>query len=187
MTEQTEHLTPKAMRTRAALLEAARLLIGQKGVDGVTVMAVCEIAEVGRTSFYNYFDGVTALTETVAANAAQDIKTRFDDLHQGQARGLARLERCLIMILEIATQDRETALLITSLAQNTSFVSDLLRHEIAQELNGANNLNHQQRSSLSGFLTISTLALCREIATGRIPQDQIALLTSIMLGTCKTE
>ena len=116
MTIAPADLTPKARRTRSALLSAARAEIGRSGVPGVTVMAVCARAEVGRTSFYNYFEDVEALVSAVAIEVAEEIKERFDRLHQDMPRGRARLEACLGMILETAVSDSETTRLLVSLS-----------------------------------------------------------------------
>ncbi len=191
MVKPRSDLTPKAKRTLSALLDAARAVIGRKGAAGVTVMEVCEMAGVGRTSFYNYFDDVGALIETVAIEAAEAVKTRFDALHEGRPRGLDRLERCLTMILSIAADDRETALLLTSLAQNTGAIRDLLNREIMEELGGAMqdgsiSLTADRHKALSQFLTISTLAITREIALKNMSSRQIAPQIAILLNACRT-
>lgn len=190
MAKPRSDLTPKAKRTLSALLDAARAVIGRKGVSGVTVMEVCELAGVGRTSFYNYFDDVGVLIETVAFETAEAVKTRFDMLHEDRPRGLDRLERCLTMILSIAADDRETALLLTSLAQNTGAIRDLLNREIMEELGGARrdgsiSLTGDRHKALSQFLTISTLAISREIALEHMSSSQIAAQVSILMNACR--
>ncbi len=183
-------LTPKAKRTRAALVSAARTLIGEKGATSLTVMEVCDVAGVGRTSFYNYFNDADALIEAVAVFAAEAVKDEFNALHEDVPRGLERLQQCLTMVLNIAADDPETALLITALAQSTSAIPYLLRYEITQELKGAVNAGSiswsaPKSDALAQFLTLSTLAICREIALGKLPKDQIAAHVGIMIGACK--
>jgi len=190
LAKPTTDLTPKARRTRASLIEAARVAIGKKGVLGVTVLEVCEAAEVGRTSFYNYFDDADQLVMSVVQDSAQSLKEQFDALHEGMPRGLGRLERCLQMILTLAVDDQETALLITSLSQSIDTKPDLLFQEINQELEGANqagelNLSKEHRMSLSQFLSISTMAICRDLALGRLSQDQIKSQVKHMLNACR--
>lgn len=43
------------MRTRAKLIDAAMQIIGRDGVDGATINAITEAADVGLGSFYNHF------------------------------------------------------------------------------------------------------------------------------------
>ena len=154
-------------------------------------MEVCDIAKVGRTSFYNYFEDADQLTASVVQEAAQSLKDQFDALHEGQPRGLARLESCLDMILNLAVDDRETAMLVTSLAQNTHTKPKLLHQEIEQELAGASrtgelSLTDKKRESLTQFLAITTMAICRELALGNLGKDQIASQVAIMISTCRS-
>lgn len=191
MAKPESDLTPKARRTRASLIKAARVVIGRGGVTGVTVMEVCDIAKVGRTSFYNYFEGADQLIASVIQETAQSLKDQFDALHEGQPRGLDRLESCLDMILRLAVDDRETAMLVTSLAQNAHTKPELLHQEIEQELMGANrtgalSLTVKKRESLTQFLTITTMALCRELALGNLGKDQIASQIAIMISACRS-
>ncbi|WP_171052693.1 TetR/AcrR family transcriptional regulator [Ruegeria sediminis] len=181
MAKPVENLTPKARRTRSDLLNAAREVIGHKGVGGVTVMDVCDVAGVGRTSFYNYFDGTDDLVAAVAAEVALDIKTRFDTLHAGEPRGLARLERCLNMLLDFAAEDPKTTLLLTSLAASDRPIRDLLHHEIQSELRGA---GLAQDAPAAGFLTTALLALCRDLAQNRVERDAIRAYVSMLMATC---
>ncbi|MFK8035777.1 MAG: TetR/AcrR family transcriptional regulator [Hyphomicrobiales bacterium] len=192
MAKPASDLTPKARRTRASLIEAARVVIGQEGVSGVTVMEVCDRAMVGRTSFYNYFEDADQLIWSVVEETSQSLKNQFDALHEGQSRGLARLERCLEMILNLAVDDRETAMLITSLSQNTHTKPKLLNQEIEKELAGANrtgelSLTDEKRESLTQFLAITTMAICRELALGSLGKDQITPQVGIMISACRSE
>ncbi len=191
MVKPIDDLTPKARRTRASLVSAARLIIGKNGVAGLNVMDVCDAAGVGRTSFYNYFDGANSLVETVASSAAEEVRENFNAQHEDVPRGLGRLKRCLEMILRIATDDRETALLLTSLADNSPTILNLLREEILNELVGAGLGRrgaqlHISIDALATHLAISELAICRKIALNEIPQDQIDSHVDFMLKACQS-
>lgn len=166
-------LTPKARRTRELLLDAGRKLTGQRGATGINVMAVCAEAEVGRTSFYNYFDDVEGLVATVATEAAREIKVRFDGLHAGQPRGRERLKSCLKMILTLAVEDPDRVLLLTSLAQSSPEVSGLLTSEIHAELSATDDPQIEDVTGLSDFLAITILALARQFAEGKLALDSL--------------
>lgn len=174
-------LTPKARRTRAGLVGAARVIVGQAGVDGVTVMSVCAEAGVGRTSFYNYFKDVEALVREVAITASVEVRDRFEALHAGRPRGLARLEACFAMLLGLAVNDPDSALLLTSLAARRPEVADLLRSEIAAELEGAG----RNDTALTDFLTVAVLALVREIAAGRMSGGAASAQVGLLMKVCQ--
>jgi len=56
---ETPQLTRTERRrqlTRTALVDAVRKLTAEKGVDAVTISEIAEEADVGKGSFYNYFD-----------------------------------------------------------------------------------------------------------------------------------
>ena len=181
MHSDPDDLTPKARRTRASLLVAGRRLFGLHGRAGVNVMAVCAEAGVGRTSFYKYFEDVEGLLDAVVLEAARDIKARFDKLHSGQPRGRERLKACLRMILSVAVEEPETALLLTSLAQTTSVIEDLIRSEIFAELSAASDPHIEDVLSLSGFLSIAILALARRFSEGNFANDSVDQHLRILL------
>jgi AcrR family transcriptional regulator len=66
-------------RTRRALLEAAREVIGEKGIDAATIGEIAERADVGFGSFYNHFgtkdDLVDALLEDAVVGHREVIDT----------------------------------------------------------------------------------------------------------------
>jgi AcrR family transcriptional regulator len=175
------NLTPKARRTRLSLLVAGRRLVGFHGRAGVNVMTVCAEAGVGRTSFYKYFEDVEGLLETVALEVASEIKAKFDHLHLKQPRGRARLKACLRMILSVAVEEPETALLLTSLAQTMPEIEGLIRSEISAELSAVSDPRIEDVVGLSGFLSITILALARHFSEANLAEDSVDQHLGILL------
>ncbi len=74
----------KKERTRSQLLEAAARLIGERGVDAITVSDIVTEAAVAPGTFYNYFPDLAALlselaatlNEIIAAHGAQRSRAR---------------------------------------------------------------------------------------------------------------
>jgi len=187
VTLQHANLTPKARRTLSSLVSAAETLIGRHGIQGVTVMSVCAEAGVGRTSFYNYFEDVGALTNVVATEAAKKIKERFDGLHVGVPRGAERLRACLGMILETSVNDANEMLLLTALAQEVQEVSDLLEAEIAAELAAEPVIQSIDIEALSRLLATALLALARQLAVGSIPSLAKDRHVEFLMRACKLD
>lgn len=183
-------LTAKAIRTRAALISAARRLVGRQGISGVSVQSVCAEAGIGRTSFYSYFNDVEALIAEVATAAAKDFQERFEDTHQTRPRGMERLEECLLTVFAFALEERDIVLMMTSPNLPGGDVEKLLRREIWAELIGGveageMDLPADDLLECADFLSISTLALARRIAFGDIRENQIPKFVAFTLAACK--
>jgi len=173
-----KELTPKAKRTRAAILTATREIIGESSVSAVNIASICTQANVGRTSFYTYFADSDAVIGEVAQIAGQEVTARFEVLHCNEPRGLKRLKACIRTILLIPVEDRQSALLLASLAQHTPDLSRLLCHEIAEELNGAretqdHSLTETECQIRAQFLSVALLAVVRDLARGALPSNQV--------------
>lgn len=184
MTVNTADLTPKARRTRSALLDAARAELGHQGVAGLTVMAVCERAGVGRTSFYNYFEDTDALVTIVARETATGIKTRFDRLHVEMPRGRERLKTCLSMILNAAADEPEAILVLASLSSSQPEIIELLHTEISAELAAFTIGPEDDNLALAQYLGQTLLALARQVALGNIPGQEIDRHVEFMMRAC---
>lgn len=67
----------KRVETRARLEKAATELVLSEGLDGATVDAICESADVSPRTFFNYFD-----TKEDAVLGLRDIKLTDEMLHE---------------------------------------------------------------------------------------------------------
>lgn len=84
-----------AEKTRARIIEAARTLFCNHGVDGATVEAIARSAKVNKRMIYYYFGGkedlyLTVLEETYAARRRHDAVLELD---ADPERGIRRLVR----------------------------------------------------------------------------------------------
>ena len=69
-------LTPKGVRTRARIVEAAAALIHERGVAGATLDDVKEAAEVSGSQMYHYFPDKNDLVQAVIEYQADTIVNR---------------------------------------------------------------------------------------------------------------
>ena len=61
--------TRRRQRTRAQLIEAAKILFAREGIDSTRINDITEAADVGFGSFYNHFDSKEAIVEAVLEEA----------------------------------------------------------------------------------------------------------------------
>jgi len=73
-------LGPKAVRSRARLLEAARDVFGSLGYEGTRVDDVTSAASMSHGTFYRYFSGKEEVFREVATPAVDDVLVLLEEL-----------------------------------------------------------------------------------------------------------
>ncbi len=79
MSETTGRREVNKARTRLALVDAARELARERGLDDVTAEDIADRAGVSRRTFFNYFAGIEAV---VAAGLAEPLERMADALRR---------------------------------------------------------------------------------------------------------
>ncbi len=72
-------------RNRERLTRAAAELMAESGIEGVTISAITERADLGAGTFYNYFQSRDEIVDAVVAGAVETLGQRLDALTQGMA------------------------------------------------------------------------------------------------------
>jgi AcrR family transcriptional regulator len=70
-------------QTSARMVEAARVLFAQKGVDGTAISEITDTADVGFGSFYNHFNSKEELAEALLTEAIDEQGAAVDELTRG--------------------------------------------------------------------------------------------------------
>jgi len=83
----------RRLRTRAALLAAAREVFASQGVGAVTIQDITDAADVAKGSFYNHFDSkdaiLRALVEEILADLGRGLDVLSEPLRDDPARVVA--------------------------------------------------------------------------------------------------
>jgi AcrR family transcriptional regulator len=69
-------------QTRARLLEAALMLMSERGMGGVTINEITEAADVGFGSFYNHFESKEAIYAALVGWVFEHFAVQMDKLSQ---------------------------------------------------------------------------------------------------------
>jgi AcrR family transcriptional regulator len=72
----------RRQRTRGRLVEAARRVIGRRGVEATTILDITSEADVGFGTFYNYFDSKDAILDAATAEATEELAHALDRLNE---------------------------------------------------------------------------------------------------------
>lgn len=161
------------VRTRSQLTDAARVLIAEKGIAGLRIADVTEVADVGRGSFYNYFDSKEDLVEAVAGESLQTVAERVlaDISDPDLAVRAATADRRFI---RLAYEDPEFARLVVNLGHGHEIFSTATIPYARDVLQGGvadGRFDVADLEVLLIVLSASAFALIRAILAGEAPPD----------------
>jgi AcrR family transcriptional regulator len=155
------------------LTDAARVLIAEKGVAALRIGDVTDEADVGRGSFYNYFESKEALVEAVAGESIQAVAERvladIDD--EDPAAIAATADRRFI---RIAYDDPEFARLVVNLGHGNEVFSTATIPYARAALQVGIDAGRFDVADFEIFLivlTTSAFALIRAILAGEAPEN----------------
>src|SRR5262245_37981692 len=72
----------RRQRTRGRLVEAARRVIGRRGVEATTILDITSEADVGFGTFYNYFASKEAILAAATAEATEELAQALERLNE---------------------------------------------------------------------------------------------------------
>ncbi|OHV05230.1 TetR/AcrR family transcriptional regulator [Mycobacterium talmoniae] len=145
------------LRTRRQLLDAGRTLIAAKGVSGLRVQEITELADVALGSFYNYFPSKDELveaiiTETLSDLASATITETSDDTDPAEIVAMAN-----VRVIGLARREPDLARLIVNIAHSEALFGQAV-HPYAR------------------------MAVERGIATGRFSVPDVEVLLTAVIG-----
>lgn len=105
-------LSPRALRTREALLAAGLQLLADRPVAAVSIDELVAVARVGKGSFFNHFVDKQHFAAQVAAGIRRDVEARVELVNAGVREPLERIAGGMIAAAGFAFTDaRRTAVL----------------------------------------------------------------------------
>lgn len=75
----------RRIETRAKIIDAGRQVFGERGFDVATIQDITDAADVGRGSFYNFFDTKEDLLEAIVVELTDDIRDSEEALSTSTA------------------------------------------------------------------------------------------------------
>ena len=101
--------SPRAERTRGALIAAGRRLFCERPVDAVTVDDIVQAAGVGKGSFYNHFADRDALVRAISAEIRAGVELAIDRANADIEDPARRVARACCTYLRFALDEPERA------------------------------------------------------------------------------
>ncbi|MCP4005916.1 MAG: helix-turn-helix transcriptional regulator [bacterium] len=96
----------RRLRTRTAVLTAARQVFASQGVGATTIQDITDLADVAKGSFYNHFDSKEACLEAVVEKTLAELVRRLDVLSEPMRDDPARvIATCLRHSFRVYVED----------------------------------------------------------------------------------
>lgn len=91
--------------TRSRLLEAARTLFAERGVESVGLHEVTQRADLGTGTMYNYFPSKDALVEALLSESIETVGQRLDRIREIEDDPAAVFAFSLRHLVNLASED----------------------------------------------------------------------------------
>lgn len=114
-------LSPRAARTRAALISAGFELLAQKPIDAIPIDEVVVKAAVAKGSFFNHFADKQAFAEAIATEVRLELEDRITRTNAGITDPIERIAGGMRVGAEFALSNpKRTAVLLRSHGGSTA-------------------------------------------------------------------
>lgn len=136
--------------TKRLIVEAFLRLLHKTSFNHITVSAICQEAQINRTTFYRYYDNQFQLLETIENDLIANMEEHGDicDLLLNPDKGRSQAEKSLIEMLETIEENMDLYhTLVTHVSPNIFEKSEVIRIESTMRaLDGKTNTGTDNRT-----------------------------------------
>ena len=133
----SDSLSPRAARTRSALLAAGLDLVAERPIDAIAIDELVSTAGVGKGSFFNHFVDKQRFAEALADNIRRDIEARVAATHAGVADPLERLARGMIATVAFTQAEPKRTVVLVRTWQAMTLATHPLNEGVRKDMRAA--------------------------------------------------
>lgn len=173
-------------RTRRQLLDAGRNLIAAKGVAGLRVQEVTELADVALGTFYNYFPSKTELLEAIILETLTELASFTIDADGSDADPADVVAVACLRVVGLATHDPELARLVVNIAHSEALFGQAVHPHARTAVDRGVSTGRFSVPDTDILLTTiigGAFALIREVLDGRHGQHAPEAFSRCALAT----
>lgn len=175
--------SPRAERTRGALIAAGRRLFCERPVDAVTVDDIVQAAGVGKGSFYNHFADREALVRAISAEIRAGVERAIDCANADIEDPARRLARACCTYVRFALDEPERAgFLVRVQSSHTSLEAPLNRGLVDDVSRGLRTGRFRVATLEAGVLYV--LGVTQMVLTRIVREPSAALAVSLAQQMC---
>jgi AcrR family transcriptional regulator len=174
----------KRARTRAALLDAAILVVAEKGMEALKISDITSAAEMANGTFYNHFNDKDEVLREAAYGIAFEISRQLDDDMKDIVDAPTRVVTATNSFIEIILHKPEWASLMlasgTYLPQLRADVSQFLRADLERGVAQEKFEVDVSDFLLQQIISLVTVAITTQLEIGRNKALNIEVCEYIM-------
>lgn len=134
MTEPAHQLSPRAARTRAALLAAGFELLADRPIDAIAIDDIVARAGVAKGSFFNHFADKAGFAAELGAAVRADLELRVGAANTGVTDPVARLAGGMRVALDFALTERKRTIVMLRGLELSTGLGDRLNQGIRADV-----------------------------------------------------
>lgn len=184
-TSPESKLSPRAARTRAALLDAGLELLAKRSVDAISIDELVAAAGVGKGSFFNHFEDKRAYATAIYANVRNQLEANIARFNARESDPLLRLSGGMIAAAAFAWSEPKRFAVMVRTASGLTFGSHPLNAGLAKDLRlcvraGAIRAN-AQRSGVAFWIGCCQTAMIAILEQASSFERMLELVSDMLL------
>lgn len=144
-------------RTRAALLDAARQVMADSGVEGTTIADIAARAGVSPGTFYNYFDDVPAVLDALVGDLIGYIDAVLTDVHSLDLPPAERFVMGVDRVLRLPEQDPAWAWCLVRFEPTMARLREALSAHLAMRTSSVGRPSARRHEGVLADVVIGTM------------------------------
>jgi AcrR family transcriptional regulator len=175
----------KREKTRGALLEAAKIVMAGKGVEGTTVAEIAAAADVAPGTFYNYFATREEILDAVAESLVDEFRRVMSAILRTVDDPAERIAIAIRLFLERVKEDALWGWFMARYGPSLPILRDQTR-EIIRERIVADGLKKKRfrlpsTRAIGDLIAGTVTTAVRSILEGRLPADSAPEVAELLL------
>lgn len=175
----------KRQKTRDRLLEAAKLVMAGKGVEGTTIAEIAAAADVAPGTFYNYFETREEILDAVAASLVEEFRRVMSAIQRTVDDPAERIAIAIRLFLGRVRDDTLWGWFMARYAPSLPILRDQTR-EIIRERIVTDGLRRRRfrlpsTRAVGDLIAGTSVTALRSILEGRAPVEIASEVAELIL------
>lgn len=162
-------LSPRAARTRSALIAAGFELLAEKPIDAIPIDEVVALAGVAKGSFFNHFLDKPAFASAIAEEVRRELEDRIAAVNAAVADPLARIAGGMCVGAAFALAEPKRTIVLLRSSASSTLTSHPLNRGLVDDMEAAMDAGLLREAARSGGV-LYWLGLCQVLLANLVEE-----------------